>query len=390
VDFIHSVILVFLKTHLSISLVWAPVFGFNPMSEPVFSVGSFIYGDWDILLMNEYTVAEYFFGQSLADFSRPADCVVRTIYPNPPVALFLCEARNIFSAITARYGANFLLKPAEVSCAITNNEGGILDSLGGVWVKNAAVLDRVISNLGVCGGLASYIGIADRRNNWAMLDDGLISKYITEPITRNSGVTGSSSIFFLSQLQTTRLLLKQYYSLLGNLDYLNDWRDLKLEREIWRSADDLATARKHWLLRKRYYASFYEPTSLINKVSIWMPNHLIPGWAFITPYTSRLRYTALGKVDVALIVALLASVGSVFSSINYVITYRYIGAPTLKNRKELRSFFVDALLVGSRMMILANPAFIIGILLLLSDRHLHTSVFDFSGGGDTILFQHLF
>jgi heme/copper-type cytochrome/quinol oxidase subunit 1 len=98
----------------------------------------------------------------------------------------------------------------------------------------------------------------------------------------------------------------------------------------------------------------------------------------------------LGKVDVSLIVALIAALGSVFSAINYVITYRYIGAPTFKNRKELRSFFVDALLVGSRMMIVANPALIIGILLLLSDRHFNTSVFDFSGGGDTILFQHLF
>ena len=121
-----------------------------------------------------------------------------------------------------------------------------------------------------------------------------------------------------------------------------------------------------------------------------MPNHLIPGWAFVTPYTSRVRYTALGKVDVSLMVILAASVGSVFSAVNYVITYRYIGAPIFKNRKELRSFYVDALLVGSRMMIVANPALIIGILLLLSDRHFGTSIFDFSGGGDTILFQHLF
>jgi cytochrome c oxidase subunit 1 len=123
---------------------------------------------------------------------------------------------------------------------------------------------------------------------------------------------------------------------------------------------------------------------------VWLPNQLIPGWAFITPYSSRLRYTALGKVDIALIVVFAASLGSVFSAVNYVITYRYIGAPILKNRRELRSFFVDALLVGSRMMILANPALLIGIILLLSDRHFNTSVFDFSGGGDTILFQHLF
>jgi cytochrome c oxidase subunit 1 len=103
-----------------------------------------------------------------------------------------------------------------------------------------------------------------------------------------------------------------------------------------------------------------------------------------------LRFTALGKVDIALIVVLLASVNSVFSSANYVITYRCLGAPIFKNRRELRSFFVDALLVASRMMLAANPALIIGIILLLSDRHLGTSVFDFSGGGDTILFQHLF
>jgi heme/copper-type cytochrome/quinol oxidase subunit 1 len=38
----------------------------------------------------------------------------------------------------------------------------------------------------------------------------------------------------------------------------------------------------------------------------------------------------------------------------------------------------------------ANPALLIAILFLLSDRHLNTSIFDFSGGGDAVLFQHLF
>jgi len=91
-----------------------------------------------------------------------------------------------------------------------------------------------------------------------------------------------------------------------------------------------------------------------------------------------------------LVVVFVASLGSIFSAVNYVITYRYLGAPSLKNRREVRSFFVDSLLVGSRMILLANPALLIGILLLLSDRHFNTSIFDFSGGGDTVLFQHLF
>jgi heme/copper-type cytochrome/quinol oxidase subunit 1 len=185
--------------------------------------------------------------------------------------------------------------------------------------------------------------------------------------------------------------LKQYFILHNNNNsFFNDWRNLKFERETWRSFDDLFLAKKHWNLRKRYYSTFFEPISVINKVSSWTANFLIPGWAFITPYSSRLRFTAIGKVDIALIVVLLASINSVFSSANYVITYRCLGAPIFKNRRELRSFFVDALLVASRMMLAANPALIIGIILLLSDRHLGTSVFDFSGGGDTILFQHLF
>ena len=175
-----------------------------------------------------------------------------------------------------------------------------------------------------------------------------------------------------------------------NIEAAADWRGLKLEREMWRSSDFLGQGLQTFWYRRRYYTNLLSPSSLVNKVSIWMPNHLIPGWAFVTPYTSRLRYTAVGKVDIALIVVFLASIGSVFSAVNYVITYRYIGAPILKGRRELRSFFIDALLVGSRMMILANPALLIGIILLLSDRHMGTSVFDFSGGGDTILFQHLF
>lgn len=134
-----------------------------------------------------------------------------------------------------------------------------------------------------------------------------------------------------------------------------------------------------------------ETFKVINiKVSSIVSNQLIPGWAFITPFSSRVNFSETGKVDIALVVVFSAGLGSVFSAFNYVITYRCLGSIKSKNRREVRSFFADGLLVGSRMMLAANPALLIAILLLLSDRHLNTSVFDFSGGGDTILFQHLF
>lgn len=86
----------------------------------------------------------------------------------------------------------------------------------------------------------------------------------------------------------------------------------------------------------------------------------------------------------------MSGLGSMFSALNYVITYRCVASSESINRREVRSFFSDSLLVGSRMMLAANPALLIAILLLLSDRHLSTSTFDFSGGGDALLFQHLF
>lgn len=164
-----------------------------------------------------------------------------------------------------------------------------------------------------------------------------------------------------------------------------------LEPEVHKNNDLLVGYRLMQELIDRHNLEFFPLFRFVGvKVSTWVSNQLIPGWAFITPYTTRLKYSSIGKVDIALVVVFAAGLGSVFSAVNYLITYRCVCSSSMKNRRELRSFFVDALLVGSRMMLAANPALLIAILFLLSDRHLGTSVFDFSGGGDAVLFQHLF
>lgn len=58
--------------------------------------------------------------------------------------------------------------------------------------------------------------------------------------------------------------------------------------------------------------------------------------------------------------------------------------------RDARCFFTEGIIVSSWMMIAANPMLILGIIMLLFDRHWRTSFFDYSGGGDTILFQHMF
>lgn len=117
---------------------------------------------------------------------------------------------------------------------------------------------------------------------------------------------------------------------------------------------------------------------------------LIPGWAMITPFSSRTKYTLIGKTDIGLWVVVFTLISSIISCSNFIMTYRYLS--TLNNRKmrDARSFFSEAILATCWMTICANPMLILGILMLLSDRHWKTSFFDYSGGGDTVLFQHMF
>lgn len=163
----------------------------------------------------------------------------------------------------------------------------------------------------------------------------------------------------------------------------NNWRQLKFTRESWRCK--LLMARHQKTLYKRY----------VNEDGVFWSiernaKDLLPGWAMITPFSSRTRFTAVGKVDIGLMGVLLVLNSSIISGANFLVTYRYLS--TLNNRKmrDARAFFTEAVMVSSWMMIAANPMLVIGIIMLLSDRHWQTSFFDYSGGGDTVLFQHMF
>jgi heme/copper-type cytochrome/quinol oxidase subunit 1 len=163
----------------------------------------------------------------------------------------------------------------------------------------------------------------------------------------------------------------------------SNWRQLKFTREAWRCK--LLAARHQKTLYRRY----------VNEDGVFWSiernaKDLLPGWAMITPFSSRTRFTAIGKVDIGLMGVFLVLNSSIISGANFLVTYRYLS--TLNNRKmrDARAFFAEGVMVASWMMIAANPMLVIGIIMLLSDRHWQTSFFDYSGGGDTILFQHMF
>jgi heme/copper-type cytochrome/quinol oxidase subunit 1 len=201
-----------------------------------------------------------------------------------------------------------------------------------------------------------------------------------------SKVLGDSPLF--SKTSVNSILLNNWISNLllaqsKQLRVLNNWNNLKLSREGWRCR--MLSARNQRSLYKRY-VNENELIWVIEKNA----KDLLPGWAMVTPFSSRTRYTLVGKTDIGIMIVAITLIASMISSANFLMTYRYLS--TLNNRKmrDARSFFTETVIAASWMMVAANPMLILGLFMLISDRHWHTSFFDYSGGGDTVLFQHMF
>jgi heme/copper-type cytochrome/quinol oxidase subunit 1 len=67
----------------------------------------------------------------------------------------------------------------------------------------------------------------------------------------------------------------------------------------------------------------------------------------ITPFSSRTRFTAIGKTDIGLMGVFLVVNSSIISAANFLVTYRYLS--TLNNRKmrDARVFFTESIIVAN-------------------------------------------
>jgi hypothetical protein len=170
-------------------------------------------------------------------------------------------------------------------------------------------------------------------------------------------------------------LNQKFYKLINSYTIqqrvLANWRQLKFTREAWR-CKLLSSHHQNTIYRR-----FNNEEGLVYAIER-NAKDLIPGWAVITPFSSRTRYTITGRVDIALAGVLIVLNASIVSSVNFLVTYRYLS--TLNNRKmrDTRSFFTEALIVGSWMIVFANPMLSIALVMLLSDRHWQTTFFDSS------------
>lgn len=106
------------------------------------------------------------------------------------------------------------------------------------------------------------------------------------------------------------------------------------------------------------------------------------GWTIYPPLSTQLN----PSIDLTIFSLHIAGISSILRSINFLCTIINISNSSINNW----SLFSWSVLITTILLLLSLPVLAGAITIILTDRNINTSFFNPAGGGDPILYQHLF